>query len=270
MVKEWKKGSWLWGLAAGAGLALVMAAIVLSSSGPGTASVANAADPPTATPTATPTTVPVCDLEITKDVDDSTVPEDGTATYTITVKNNGDDCDERIKISDEIPSHTECADATVDSSSDIDDSDVSIADCDSDTDTITWRTDSGVSLDSDDELIVNLSLDLTSGANEDDKITNEACITEPANLKCDSARITVGGATATPTTGPTATAGPTVTVPTVRPVTQPPVVAVQPTLSPPITGTGGSDSGSPLVLGLGLIGGLLVVGSGVVLAKRTR
>jgi len=273
MERVWK-GSWLRAVAAGAGLALVMLAVMLSSRGP--AAHAQTATPVnTSTPTATntPTATPVCDLGITKDITDSTVPEGGTADYTITVTNNGDnDCTPRMEVSDVIPSDTDCSDASVDSSSDISDSHFTIDGCDT-SGTVTWHTDT--TLNSGDSIVLDMSLDLTSGASDGDHITNEACITEPSNLGCDSARLTVTGATATPTTAPTATPGtPTATVvvvlPTLRPTT-PPLGGVAPTISVPVTGTGSSGGGSsPWPLALGALGGLLVLGSGVVLAKRTR
>ncbi len=279
MVKQWRQG--LWAVAAGAGLALVMVAVMLSSSGPSGAPAASAQEntptptnttAPTATATpVTPTATPVCDLGITKDVTDSTVPEGGTADYTITVTNNGDnDCTPRMEVSDVIPSDTDCSDASVDSSSDISDSHINIDGCDT-SGTITWDTDS--TLNSGDSIVLDLSLVLTSGASDGDRITNEACITEPANLRCDSAHVDVTGATATPTTGPTATALPTVVIPTARPGVIPPLGAVAPTISVPFTGTGPSSSGggsSPLALALGLLGGVLLLASGTVLVKRAR
>ncbi len=276
MERLWK-GSWLWAVAAGAGLALVMVAVMLSSgSGSISPPVANAQGE-TATPTnttaptstntpVTPTATPVCDLSITKDVSDSTVPEGGTADYTITVTNDGDnDCTPTMEVSDVIPSDTDCSDASVDSSSDISDSHFTIDGCDT-SGTVTWSTTS--TLNSGDQIVVDLSLDLTSGASDGDRITNEACITEPANLKCDSARITVSGATETPTAGPTSTPMPTVVIPTARPVI-PPVIA--PSVTVPTTGTGPSSGGSnTLPIALGLLGGVLLLASGTVLVKRAR
>jgi hypothetical protein len=115
-------------------------------------------------------------------------------------------------------------------------------------------------------------LSLTSGANEDDKITNEACVTSSSDVNgdCDSAKITVG-APATSTPQPTATTQPIVAIPTVQ--VQPPAIpTARPlaTIAPPITGTGPDGGSGPLALGLALVGASLLLVSGAALVKRTR
>jgi len=271
-----KRMSWYWALPAVAGLALVMVAALLSSSSPGNPSVPGvraADDEPTATftPTVTATPNANCELNAVKDAAASTVPEGGQITYTIKVENNGSgsgSCTD-LTVTDVIPADTDCVSATATDDAGLD---IDIDGCDT-SGTVTWDTNDN--LDTDDQVTLQMVVKLTSGANEDDKINNEACATSSSDVggDCDSARVTVTGATATPTTAPIATAQPTVSVPTViAPPPPAPTARALPTLSPPITGSGSTSGGGsgPLALGLGLVGACLLLVSGAALVKRAR
>jgi uncharacterized repeat protein (TIGR01451 family) len=272
-----KRMSWYWALPAVAGLALVMVAALLSSSSPGNPSVPGvraADDEPTATftPTVTATPNANCELNAVKDAAASTVPEGGQITYTIKVENNGSgsgSCTD-LTVTDVIPADTDCVSATATDDAGLD---IDIDGCDT-SGTVTWDTNDN--LDTDDQVTLQMVVKLTSGANEDDKINNEACATSSSDVggDCDSARVTVTGATATPTTAPSATPFPTVPpVPTVPTVIVPvPTARALPTLSPPITGSGSTSGGGsgPLALGLGLVGACLLLVSGAALVKRPR
>jgi uncharacterized repeat protein (TIGR01451 family) len=259
-----KRMSRYWVLPVAAGLALVMTAVALWGTGP--VARAQTATPTTA-PTATATPNPACQLSIDKTADDSTVPEGGNANYTITITNDGNgDCVDPT-ITDAIPDDTDCEDASVDSTSDVTDIDVSHC---STSGTVKWESNDNFGKN--DTVVLDLVLSLTSGANEDDKITNEACVTSSSDVNgdCDSAKITVG-APATSTPQPTATTQPIVAIPTVQ--VQPPAIpTARPlaTIAPPITGTGPDGGSGPLALGLALVGASLLLVSGAALVKRTR
>ncbi len=283
-MERWK-GSWMWGVAAGAGLALVMVAVMLSAKGPGTGVAfadTTTPTPPTATSTATPVTptatptVP-CDLSITKHADDTSPAINGIVNYTITVTDNSGSCNHDIEVDDAIPDNMDCQDASVDSGSDVPTDDVDInSGCDNNG-TVRWTDNvSDGNMGNGDQLILDLSLKVTSDASAGDDIKNKACITEEEGDSvdiCVSRTVTVASETATPTTVPTS-AVPTVAIPTARPVTPAPVYvppAVAPSVSVPSTGTGPSGGGtSPWALPLGLLGGALLLTSGVVFVKRTR
>jgi fimbrial isopeptide formation D2 family protein len=274
MTQESKKGSsWWWALPAAAGLALVMTAVMLwpsASANPGVP-VAQAAD--TATPTVTPTPNPNCVLNVTKDDNlTSRVPEGGQISYTITVENTADGthCHD-LTVTDTIPDDTDCVDTSI-GSSDIDMRDATGC---NDSGTVKWRDDSDY-LSAGDSVEVTMVVELTSGANDGDKIDNEACATSTDDVggDCDTERTTVG-APATSTPAPTAT----VAVPTVRPPAPvaPPVVAPAPpaptALIAPVTGSGAesaSGGSQPLALALGLAGGCLLLLSGAALLRRPR
>ena len=231
--------------------------------------------PPTATRTPTPqaTTNPECDLSVSKSDSPTTVGEGGEITYTITISNDGDengDCTDLI-VTDTIPADTDCVSATDDDSLDFD-----ITGCDASGDVV-WDTSDNLA--DGEEVVVTMVVELTSGAEEDDTITNEACATssddEPGD--CDTETTKVGApATATPTptatTRPPTTVQPPVAFPTLSP--PPPLPVVAPAVIPPATGTGtaSGDGGSSqaLALALGLTGACLLLVSGVVFARRTR
>jgi uncharacterized repeat protein (TIGR01451 family) len=263
-----KRMSWYWAVPGAVALALVMMAVTLWSSGP--VARAQTATPTTA-PTATATPNPSCDLRISKEVDDSTVGEGGQATYTITVTNEADTghCD-GIDVTDVIPDDTNCVSASVTDDNDLDFDTGDIDDSCGNSGTVEWVGDGD--FDHGDKVVLKMVLELTSGANEDDHITNEACVTSDSDEigDCDSARITVGAAeTATPQA--TATAQPTVAIPTV--MVQPPAIPpARPlaTIAPPITGTGPDGGSGPLALGLALVGASLLLVSGAALVKRAR
>jgi hypothetical protein len=189
--------------------------------------------PSTFTPTPTATPAPVCDLSITKQILEPApeggtpvpVPEGGTVDYLIDVANDGgNDCTPGIEVSDVIPPHTECSSATVDDSSDISGSDFTIGGCGA-SGTVTWQTNS--TLLSGSTIALDLSLALTDAVNGD-QITNQACITQPGSLGCDSAIVTVTGATPTPTFTPT----PVPPTSTFTPTPVPPTSTFTPTPAP--------------------------------------
>jgi len=263
-----KRMSWYWALPGAVALALVMVAVTSWASGP-VARAQTATPTVTSTPLPTATVNPECQLSVSKEVDKSTVGEGGQATYTITVTNEATSghCHD-LDVTDVIPNDTNCVSASVtdDNNLTFDDSDITHT-CDHD-DTVEWigTGDFGHG----DEVVLKMVLELTSGANEDDKITNEACATSSSDVggDCDSARITVGApATATPLATATraATAIPTVIAP-------PPIPTARPlaTIAPPITGTGPGGGTGPLALGLGLVGVCLLLVSGAAMVKRTR
>jgi fimbrial isopeptide formation D2 family protein len=286
MVKDDRGGhrTWWWMLLGAAGLALMMTAILLwpsTAGNPGTP-VAHAQETdtptPTNTPTATHTPAPTatpnedCDLRVTKNDDVDPVAEGGEITYTITVRNEGDGnghCTD-LTVTDTIPTDTDCSDATDDGTMDFD-----ISGCDTSGD-VTWDTNDN--LDTGDEVVITMVVELTSGANEGDTITNDACATssndEPGD--CDTERTKVGEpSTATPTTAATTAATPYVPPPVVPPVIAPlpPVAAPAAALIAPATGSGAdSEGGSSQVpaLALGLAGGLLLLLSGAAMLRRPR
>ncbi|HUS83110.1 MAG TPA: hypothetical protein VM013_07670, partial [Dehalococcoidia bacterium] len=208
---------------------------------------------------------PECDLSVSKSDSPTTVGEGGEITYTITVTNEGEesgDCTD-LTVVDAIPSDTDCVSATDDGSLDFD-----IDGCDSSGDVV-WDTNDN--LDDGEDVVLTMVVELTSGADEDETISNTACATSSDDEvgDCDTERTNVGEpATATPQ--PTATAQPTISIPTIAP--PPPIIAPLPTLSPPVTGTGtdGGSSSGPLAIGLGLAGLCLMLVSGATLVKRTR
>jgi len=224
---------------------------------------------------ATSVEVDDCDLTIDKSDDPNRVAPEGRITYTITVENVGTaDCTETIIVTDDNPTHTDCVESSVDSSSDIDESDFDIDDCDQ------WKTTE--TLDSGDEIVLTMVVDLTSSADDGDKIENEACVEMSGFAdKCAQETSTVDEDVATSTPTKTATPSATVAAPiaTPRPVV-PPVVAPAPpapsagqapSLVAPITGTGTAAGGSqPLALALGLAGGCLLLLGGVAMLRRPR
>jgi uncharacterized repeat protein (TIGR01451 family) len=282
MVKDDKRGhrSWWWMLAGAAGLAFIMMAILLWSSGPGNpgtpvAQALEATATPTVTPTPTATPNPHCQLNVTKSDSPDPVAEDGEITYTITVTNDADtgQCDD-LTITDVIPDDTDCVDTSI-GSSDIDMRDATGCD---DSGTVKWRDDSD-HLSAGDSAEVTMVVDLTSGANDGDRIDNEACATSTGDLNgdCDTERTTVGaGATSTPaptatTAVPAATPRPVVP-PVVAPAPPAPSAGQAPTLVSPLTGTGaesGAGGSQPLALALALAGGCLLLG-GVAMLRRPR
>jgi uncharacterized repeat protein (TIGR01451 family) len=215
---------------------------------------------------------PNCDLDVTKSDSPTTVGEGGEITYTITIENNGSgsgDCSD-LTVTDEIPTDTDCVDATVTDDAGLD---FDVDGCDSSGDVVWDTTDD---LETDDQVVVEMVVELTSGAEEDDTISNEACADSADDVAgdCDTETTKVGGP-ATSTPAPTAT----VAVPTVRPPAPvaPPVVAPAPpaptTLIAPVTGSGAeSASGGslPLALALGLAGGCLLLVSGAAMLRRPR
>ncbi len=313
-MERWK-GSWLWAVAAAAGLALVMGAFVASSAGSavyataddtataqanGTATAAAATQTagPTATqaaietatagpgatatsvsatataqattPTATATSTG-CDLQVTKDSNESDVPEGGEITYTIRVRNEATSgsCT-NLDVTDNVPNDVDCTSASVTDDGGLSFNDTDITNSCNDDNTVRWTTSDN--LDNGGEVTLEMIVTLNSNAQDGDTITNEACAdSDNGSSNCDSVDVDVTGATATPTSGPTATPFPTVVVPTARPVV-PPAAVVAPSLTGPLTGTGPSSGGgsSPLPLALGLLGGVLLLASGTLLVKRTR
>jgi len=265
-----KRMSWYLALPLAAGLALVLVAVTSWASGP-TAHAQSPTPTVTNTPAPTATPNPDCDLSVSKSDSPTTVGEGGEITYTITVTNDGSgngDCTD-LDVVDAIPDDTDCVDATVASSSDIDEGDFDINGCDSSGD-VTWSTNTN--LDTDDSVVLTMVVELTSGAQEDDTITNEACATSTNDVggDCDSERTTVGAPT-TATPQPTATRAATVQpIPTV--IAPPPIPTARPlaTIAPPITGTGPDGGSGPLALGLGLVGVCLLLVSGAAMVKRTR
>ena len=272
-----KGRSWYWVLPAAAGFALITAAVLLSSSTPSSPSipVANAQEP-TATltpvpPTATATVNPNCDLEVDKTDSPDPVAAGGEITYTITITNEGSgggDCAD-LDVVDGIPADTDCVDAAVASSSDIDEADFDIDGCDSSGD-VTWST--STNLDTDDSVVLTMVVETDSGLDEGDRIENEACATSTSDVggDCDQQRTTIGEeATATPQ--PTATVRPVTPAPTVI-VPPPPAPTARPlaTIAPPVTGTGSDSGPNTLAIGLGALGACLLLASGVALVKRTR
>ena len=228
----------------------------------------------TATPTATPN--PECDLEVDKDDNTSSVPEGGQITYTITISNEGEEdgaCTD-LSVVDTIPADTDCVDATVDSASDIDPDDFDIEGCDASGD-VEW--DTTANLETGEEVIIEMVVELTSGAEEDDDISNTACATSNSDEvgDCDTVRTSVGApVTATPTRAPTATLAPTVPPPPPPAPTVPPAPPAPPapTLVAPPTGTGPS-AGTVIfwaIAGIATAGGLLLLGGGVAWSRRTR
>ena len=221
---------------------------------------------------ATPVVVNDCDLTIDKSDDPTKVGLEGEITYTITVENVGTiDCTETITVSDDNPTHTDCVESSVDSSSDIDESDFTVKDCNY------WKTTE--TLDKGDQIVLTMVVELTSAADDGDTIENEACVNmsgfaEKCAQETTKVDEDVTTATKTPTPGPTATVGPTATArPVVPPVAPPPVVAPPaPTgLIAPLTGSGtGSGSGGSLPLALGLAGGCLLLLGGVAMLRRPR
>jgi len=283
MVKDDRRGhrTWWRTLPGAAGLAVVVMAALLWASGVANpwAPVAHAQTPtPTATntPAPSPTANPECDLRVTKTDSPDPVDTDGEITYTITVKNDADEngvCD-GFEVTDEIPTDTDCVsiDVTDDGGLDVNfDED----DCDA-SGTITW--DSTDDLDDGEQVVLQMVVELTSGADDGDTIENEACATSDDDElgDCDTERTDVeeGAATATPTKTATVGATPYVPPPVVPPVVAPlpPVAAPAAALIAPATG-GGTESGGgsqPPVLALGLAGGLLLLLSGAAMLRRPR
>jgi uncharacterized repeat protein (TIGR01451 family) len=265
-----KRIFYYWMLPAAAGLALVLAAVLLSSASPGGPAVPGAlAADDTSTPAATATVNPKCDLSIKKTAANSTVAEEGDATYTITVTNDGTgDCG-GLTISDVIPDDTDCSSAKVASSSDISSSNFTISHCSS-SGTVKWVTTKN--LGEDEQAVVTLVLSLDDSLDKGDRVTNTACVTSTDDVRntCDDVRITVGSE---PTATPTVTRTP-VTVPTVAPYVPPPPPpppAAQPAPSVALPNTGaGSNSGgwSPLSLALAAAGACLLLVSGRALARK--
>ena len=214
-----------------------------------------------------------CDLSISKDADpDDEVGEGGEIVYTITVDNDGGaDCND-VVITEDIPGDTDCIDTGVTSDSDLDEGDFDVDGCDASGE-VTWD---GFDLDNGDRIEVEMTVELTSGAEDGDDIDNTACVTSDDTDEdveiCDTMTVDVEGVAATKT--PTRTVTPQVTatvqaLPTVI-APPPPVPTVRATIAPPITGTGSDGSSRPLAATLGLVGAALLLVSGGVLVKRTR
>ena len=145
----------------------------------------------------TPTPEGCSGLIISKDADVE-VGEGGEIIYTIHIENQGTvDCGD-VVISDMIPNDTDCiATDIIEEGSDVD---IAEADgCDSNGD-VTWEVTQG-SLDGiepGDEAEVEMTVALTSGAEEGDGIDNEACVLSGGVEDCDTVTVDVGAA-ATPT-----------------------------------------------------------------------
>ncbi|MDI6857794.1 MAG: hypothetical protein QME71_05715 [Dehalococcoidia bacterium] len=225
----------------------------------------------TATPTATATPNTGCILTISKSDSPTTVPEGGRITYTITVRNTGnDDCFDMV-ISDTIPTDTDCVSLAVTREPSGVDIDFDEDDCDA-SGVVRWTTDDVI--EPGDRVEVQMVVQLESDVEEDDEITNTACVIAEREVEvCDTERTDVGPApTAMPTTPPTATSVPTVppppppVVPTVPP--PPPL----PTVVAPPTGTGPSAGTMVFwaIAGIATVGGLLLLGGGVAWSRRTR
>jgi uncharacterized repeat protein (TIGR01451 family) len=267
--------SWYWALPAVAGLAFVMIAVLPSSSSAGNPGVpaveAQDRSTPTFTPTATATVNPNCQLEVNKEVNSTTIPEDGQATYTITVKNEADTghCDD-LDVTDVIPGHTDCVSASVTDTNDLDFDSTDITHTCTHDDTVEWIGSGDLSHG--DQVVLKMVVELTSAADKGDHISNTACATSDSDVggDCDSVRFTVGApVTATPTTAPTLTPAPTIPpVPTV--IAPAPTARPLATIAPPVTGTGSGGGSSPLALALGLTGACLLLVSGGMLVKRAR
>jgi uncharacterized repeat protein (TIGR01451 family) len=281
MVKDDKRGhrAWWRTLPGAAGLALIMTAALLWASGVANpwvpiAHAQTATPTATATPTVTPTPNPNCDLDVTKKDSPTTVGEGGEITYTITIENNGSgsgDCSD-LTVTDTIPTDTDCVDATVTDDAGLD---FDIEGCDSSGDVV-WDTNDD--LETDDQVVVEMVVELTSGASEDDTISNEACAdsTDDVAGDCDTETTKVGEpATKTPTPAPTATVRPVAPPPPPPPVAPPPPPPAPPptTLIAPLTGSGtesGVGGSLPLALALGLAGGCLLLLGGAAMLRRPR
>ncbi len=274
-----KRMSRYWALPGAVGFALIVAAALLSSSSLSSPGIPGAqAQEPTPTNTAVPPTVtatpnPDCDIQVSKEVNATTIGEGGQATYTITVKNDADDGDcVDLEVTDIVPDHTNCVTASVTDTNDLDFDASDIQDTCDDNDTVEWLGDGDLAHG--DQVVLKMVVELTSAADEGDHISNTACAVSDSDVggDCDSVRFTVGTpATATPQ--PTATRQPTVQPPPTVIVPPPvaPTARVVATISPPVTGTGSSGGGSgPLALGLGLLGGVMLLVSGAALVKRAR
>jgi len=279
--------TWLWMLLGAAGLTLIMTAILLwpsTATNPGVpvvyAQVTDTATPtetPTATNTPEPTATenPECNLRVTKSDSPDPVDTDGEITYTITVENNADEngsCD-GFEVTDDIPTDTDCVsiDVTDDNGLDIDfDED----DCDA-SGTVTW--DSTDDLDDGEAVVLEMVVELTSGADDGDRIENTACATsdddEPGDCDTERTDVEEGAATATPTKTATTGATPYVPPPVAPAPSLPPVAAPAAALAAPATGSGADSGGGgaqPLALALGLTGGLLLLLSGAAMLRRPR
>lgn len=280
MLRKTPRYSILWLLSLTAlvvGTLFVWLALSTGSSAPvAYAQVTGTATPTdTATPTVTPTPNPNCILDVNKDDNVSSVPEGGQITYTITVSNDGTEpageCID-LDVVDTIPTDTDCVSASVSSASDIDPDDFDVDGCDSSGDVV-WSTNTD--FETGDEVVLQMVVELTSGADEDEVISNTACATSTNDEggECDSVRTTVGApVTPTPTTAPTATPVPTVPPPPVVPTVPPPPPPPLPTLAPPPTGTGPSAGTMVFwaIAGIATAGGLLLLGGGVAWSRRTR
>ena len=297
MVKDDKRGHRIWWWVMGAaGLAFIMMVILLLPSGPAvhatpeetlTATWAPTTTPtvtptPTRTPTATPTVNPGCELKVTKADSPDPVAPDEQITYTITVKNDPDtsgSCD-GFTVTDAIPDDTDCVSIDVTDEPSGVDVDYDEDDCDT-SGTITW--DSNDDLDDGEQVVLKMVVELTSGADDGESITNEACATSNDDKQgdCDTEKTKVDedAATATPKTatpGPTATAGAPTATPrpaalVVAPAPPAPSAVQAPSLVAPLTGTGTAAGGSqPLALALALAGGCLLLLGGVAMLRRPR
>lgn len=275
---ERARSAWWWKAGGIAGSALVAAALALWT-GPGVPS-AHAQGSPTSTPTdtATPTATPTpntgCILNISKSDSPSNVPEGGQIVYTITVDNEDGtaDCTD-LTVTDTIPRDTDCVSATVSDAPSRFHMDIDGCDTSGD---VTWDTSDN--LKKGDEVVLKMTVQLTSGAEEGDDIKNKACADSTGEVQvCDTETTNVTKAAATST--PTRTATPVATIvvpsPTLPPVIAPPpppVATLVPIAVPP-TGSGPGDGGSPaatLALALGLAGGLLLAGAGVAAIRMRR
>jgi uncharacterized repeat protein (TIGR01451 family) len=286
MTRKRRGGSsfWWWGAGGTVGLAFVVAAAMLAwSSGPGAPVVSAQTETPTPTATSTPTETPTatatatpnegCILDINKSDSPKTVPEGGQITYTIRVENEGTQDCEDIDVTDRIPNDTDCVSASVESApSGFDIEDVDIDGCDASGD-VRWDfgTGSDEELDPGDDVVLEMVVELTSGADEGDDIENEACVDATGEIEvCDDETTSVG-APATPTATGTPVATATTFVlppPTPRPpIALPPApeAGIAPVVAPATGGGSASRGGGmahTLALALGLTGGAVLLAGG--------
>ncbi len=270
-----------WALPAVAGLALVMAAALLSSSSPGSPGV------PAASAVGT-VDGEYCVLQIVKEANESEVEAGDRITYTITVTNVAtaegttqlEGC-VNPEITDVLSEDLECVSASVVDPDSLAFSQAAIDDsCQADD--VDWAFVG--SLKEGDQVVVRLRVETDEDLDEGDHVLNEACVT--ANVvaaagfttqrivmepQCDTETVRIRERerepTATPTIAPTNTPRPP--LPTSTPL--PPLPTAKPlaTLTGPPTGTGSEGHASwPLALGLGLGGLCLLVVSGTALARK--
>ena len=170
MVKDDKRGhrSWWWVLPAAAGLALVMAAVLVALAGR-TPTVSAQAD---------------CTLDITKTADVGIAPIGGDITYTIVVTNASDPaspCTTGVTVTDTIPANTDCIDATATGSGTFTD-----VGCDADGDVV-WTSGADLA----DAATATLTLVLRVTGGDGTTITNTAVVAGVDGATGDTANDTV-------------------------------------------------------------------------------